>query len=441
VAQPPLSQAIGRLALIGLVLNAVIGSSVFGLPSVIGARLGGASPWAWLGAAAGMALVVACFAEVASRFGQAGGPYLYARVAFGRVVGIEMAWLTYLVRLTAAATNANLFVIYLAEFWPAATGPTASPVVLALILLPLAIANYRGVGFGLNVSNTFTVAKLVPLGIFVIAGMGLLFGEAGGPAPQFPAAGMGVWLEVILLLVFAYGGFEAALVPLAEAKNPRRDAPVALFAALGICALVYTLVQAVVVAALEDPGASPRPLAAAAQVFLGSWGATLMAVGAMVSVYGYLAGAMLNVPRLTYAMAEQGDLPPRLGAVHSRFRTPHVSVILFAILVWAFAAAGSFLQNLTLSAVSRLFTYGAVCVALVVLRRRERAGFPDSSPARFRLPAGRTAAVLGLAFSAALAFRMNERELAVLGGTLLAGLLHWSLVRGRERPSKRKALR
>jgi basic amino acid/polyamine antiporter, APA family len=155
-------------------------------------------------------------------------------------------------------------------------------------------------------------------------------------------------------------------------------------------------------------------------------------VGALVSVYGYLAGAMLNVPRLTYAMAEQGDLPPRLGAVHSRFRTPHVSVMLFAALVWVFAAAGSFLQNLTLSAVSRLFTYGAVCAALVVLRRRDRTGSPDLNPAWFRLPAGRTIAFLGLTLSAALAFRMNERELAVLGGTLLVGLLHWGLMRGRK---------
>jgi APA family basic amino acid/polyamine antiporter len=434
VSPPTLYQAIGRLALIGLVLNAVIGSSVFGLPSVIGARLGSASPWAWLAAALGMALVVACFAEVASRFGQAGGPYLYARVAFGRVAGIEMAWLTYLVRLTAAATNANLFVIYLAEFWPAATGPIASPLVLAIMLLPLAVANYRGVEFGLNVSNAFTMAKLVPLTLFVVAGIGLLVRDTTPGAQPMVHADAAVWLDVILLLVFAYGGFEAALVPLGEAKNPRRDAPVALFAMLGICALLYTLVQAVVVAALNDPGASPRPLAAAAQVFLGPGGAVLMAVGALVSVYGYLAGAMLNVPRLTYAMAEQGDLPRRFGAVHPRFRTPHVSVLLFAALVWALAAAGSFLQNLTLSAVSRLFTYGAVCVALVVLRRRERGGAPALSRAWFRVPAGPAVASLGLAFSAALALRMSLRELAVLGGTLVLGLFHWAWMRRRGLP-------
>jgi amino acid transporter len=432
VGGPTLYQAIGRFALIGLMLNAVIGSSVFGLPSVIGARLGPASPWAWLVAAAGMLLVVACFAEVASRFGQAGGPYVYARVAFGRVAGIEMAWLTYLVRLTAAATNANLFVIYLAEFWPGATGPILTPAILAVMLVPLAVANYRGVGSGLNVSSAFTVAKLVPLAVFVLAGTGLLLSGGVAAAARPPASpDLAVWLEVVLLLVFAYGGFEAALVPLGEAKNPRRDAPIALGATLGVCALLYTLVQAVVVAALDDPGAAPRPLAAAAEVFLGPGGATLMALGALISVYGYLAGAMLNVPRLTYALAEQGDLPARFGAVHRRFRSPHVSVLLFAVLVWGFAAAGSFLQNLTLSAVSRLFTYGAVCVALIVLRRRERQGSPDVSQAWFRVPAGTVVALLGLAFSAALALRMNLREIGVLTGTLVLGLLHWAWMRKR----------
>lgn len=428
-AQPPLKRAIGRWALTALVLNAVIGSSVFGLPSVIAEHLGRASAWAWLAAAAGMTLVIACFAEVASRFREAGGPYLYTRIAFGRWAGIEMAWLTYLVRLTAAATNANLFVIYLAEFWAPATSPAASRLILALMLLPLVVANYRGVGLGLGVSNWFTIAKLVPLSVFVLAGA-LLFGvdETAVSEPAAPGS-LGIWLQVILLLVFAYGGFEAALVPLAEAKNPRRDAPIALFTALGICALLYTLVQAVVVAALENPGSSPRPLAAAAREFLGPGGAVLMTVGALVSMYGYLAGAMLNVPRLTFAMAEQGDLPPRLGAVHPRYRTPHVSVLLFAGLVWSLAAAGSFLENLSLSAVSRLFTYGAVCAAMVALRRRERAGAVAVNVPWFRVPAGTLVAALGLIFSAALALRMSQRELLVLGATVALGALHWSLVR------------
>jgi basic amino acid/polyamine antiporter, APA family len=378
-----------------------------------------------------MALVVASFAEVASRFTRAGGSYLYARVAFGRFAGIEMAWLTYLVRLTAAATNANLFIIYLAEFWPGATQPVESRVLLALVLLPLAAANYRGVRGGVSTSSAFAVAKIVPLLLFVAAGLFAMGTGAVPGSPQAVPADAGTWLEAILLLVFAYGGFEAALLPLGEAKDPRRDAPMALFAALGLCALLYVLVQVVVVAALGDPGASPRPLAAAAQVFLGPLGAGLMAAGALVSVYGYLAAAMVNVPRLIYAMAAEGDLPAKLGAVHHRFRTPHVSIMLFAAMVWTVGAAGSFIQNLTLSAVSRLLTYGAVSVALVVLRRKEAARANGVGPAWFRVPAGTAVAALGLAFSTVLALRMSQRELAVLAGTLAAGLVHWAWMRSR----------
>ncbi|HYC33704.1 MAG TPA: amino acid permease, partial [Gemmatimonadales bacterium] len=156
-----LPRTIGRLALAGLVLNAVIGSSVFGLPGTVAGRLGERSAIAWLVAAVGVGLVIACFAEVASRFREAGGAYIYARAAFGKFAGIEMAWLTYLVRLTAAATNANLFVIYLGEFWPGAIGRIAGPVVLAGVLAPLAFANYRGSAAGLGLSSFFTVAKLV----------------------------------------------------------------------------------------------------------------------------------------------------------------------------------------------------------------------------------------------------------------------------------------
>ena len=398
---------------------------------MIAGQLGRASPWAWLLAGLGMTLIVAAFAEVASRFTRAGGTYLYARVAFGRFAGIEMAWLTYLVRLTAAATNANLFVIYLAEFWPRATGAVESRLLLALVLLPLVVANYRGVRAGVGASTALAVAKLAPLAIFVVAGLTVM--AAGGGTPESTPvtdAGAGTWLEAILLLVFAYGGFESALLPLGEARNPRRDAPAALFTALGLCALLYTLVQVVVLAMLADPAAADRPLAAAAQVFLGSVGGWLMAAGALVSVYGYLAAAMVNVPRLIYAMAAEGDLPPRLAAVHPRFRTPHLSVGVFAVTVWVFAAAGSFLGNLSLSAVSRLLTYGMVSVALVVFRRRERLeGGVD--PAWFRVPYGTAVAALGLAFSAVLALRMKRLELAVLAGTLACGLAHYLWIRTR----------
>ena len=425
-----LVRAIGRWSLVALVLNGVVGSSVFGLPSVIAGKLGPMSPWAWLAAAAGIGISVACFAEVASRFGEAGGPYLYARLAFGRLVGIEMGWMAYLVRLTAGATNANLFVIYLAEFWPAAEGPVTTRLVLAALIAPIAAINYRGVSQGARISTLMVAAKIAPLAIFVVAGLAL-----SHPHPAITAiaisTGPRAWLDAILMMMFAFGGFEAALVPLGEARNPQRDAPFALFLVLGGCAALYSLVQVVVLASVPDPAASSRPLADAARVFAGPFGAFAMTGAALCSVYGYIAGAMVNVPRLTYAMGAMGDLPKPFARIHPRFRTPYCSVLIYAVLMWLVAASGGFMQNLSLSAVSRLLTYGIVCAALPVFRARD--GDPASPKSiaapRFRLPAGHLWAALGIVFSLVLATRMTSHELTVMVVTALLGLGNWVWVR------------
>jgi amino acid transporter len=415
----------GRWSLTALMINSIVGSSVFGLPSIVAGKLGSASPWAWVLAAIGTGSIVACLAEVASRFGGAGGPYLYARVAFGRLVGIESGWLLYLARITAAATNANLFIILLKEFWPGASEPLTARVILAVIIGGLAVLNFRGVWFGAAASNLFAVAKLVPLGLFIIAGLVFAF-SSHGVQPQPILAPPLTWLEAILLLVFAYGGFEGALLPLAEAKDPRRDAPFALFTALGVVTLIYTLTQFVVVHVLPDPSASERPLSAAAGVFAGIAGAKIMGAAALVSIFGYLAGVTLNVSRLTFAMAEQGDVPAAFGRIHPKFRTPHVSLFWYGTLVWLLAASGTFLQNLTLSVVSRLIIYAMICAALVQLRRRELTPAP-----MFTLPAGALVAGAGILFSLTIVTRLSWRDGAALGVTLLLGGLNWLWVRAR----------
>src|SRR5207245_11519972 len=137
-------------------------------------------------------------------------------------------------------------------------------------------------------------------------------GEAG-PGVRV-ATTAGGWLEAILVLIFAFGGFEAAMMPMAEAKDPRRDAPFALFLGLLICALVYTLVQWVVQGVLPSPASTARPLAAAARQFLGSPGAALLTLGALSSLSGYLGGPTHTAPRPTSAFAEPLDCPPLCAA-------------------------------------------------------------------------------------------------------------------------------
>ena len=231
--RPALIRAIGRWSLVALVVNSILGSGVFGLPSTVAGLLGNYSPYAVLAAGAGMGLIMGCFAEVASRFHQAGGPYLYARVAFGRLMGIQTAWMLWLGQVSAPAANANLFVIYLGEFWPQAKNPLPRALILTVLVGLLTFINIRGVRAGAEVSNLFTAAKLIPLFGVIIIGLFVLYNHHWTVAnTSLTSPDTNQWMKAMLLLVFAYGGFETALAPMSEAKNPRRDAPFALFVAL-----------------------------------------------------------------------------------------------------------------------------------------------------------------------------------------------------------------
>jgi len=288
----------------------------------------------------------------------------------------------YLAQTAAPAANANLFVIYLAEFWPAAKQPWPRFVILTLLVGVLALINARGARQGMAVSNVFTVAKILPLLMVVLAGAAVTMihpAPWGGVGP-LPAS---AWMKAMVLLIFAYGGFESALAPMSEAKNPLRDAAFALFAALLACTVIYALVQWVVVGVLGPGATTDRPLAEVARITMGNRGAKLVAIGALVSVYGYLSAKLLGMPRVTFALAKSGDLPSLFGAVSPRFHTPWFSILFYAVAVWGLAMAGSFAWNVTLSVVARLFYYAVVCAALIALRRQQ-----PLSPA-LRIPAAR----------------------------------------------------
>jgi APA family basic amino acid/polyamine antiporter len=407
---PTLVRAIGRWSLAALTINCIIGSGVFGLPSVIAGALGNASPFAWLFAAVASGLVVACFAEVSSRFDRSGGVYLYTRIAFGRSFGISIAWIGWLTRLTAAAANANLFLIYLAEFWPGAKSTAPRLIILTLLLGLLTAVNYVGVTEGATQSNLFTAAKLVTLLGFIVAGLFFVAFKHLPLVVSLPNGSPKLWIHPILLLMFAYGGFETALMVGGEAKDPRRDYPFALATALMVCALVYTMTQWVIISILPASSMTDRPMAAAAQVMLGSWGARLVSVGVLVSCYGYLSANTLGFPRILFAQAEHGDMPQWIAAVHKNFRTPHVAIVIFGLCLWGFSLIGSFQWNVTISAMARLIYYASVCAALPVLRRKQ--GVPE---AQFRLPMGNLFALLAVAVSLLLFPKLDSRGLLVMG--------------------------
>jgi basic amino acid/polyamine antiporter, APA family len=185
-------------------------------------------------------------------------------------------------------------------------------------------------------------------------------------------------------------------------------------------------VQVVVIHTLADPGATTRPAVDAARQFLGPVGVTLVGVGTLISVYGYLSANMLHTPRVMFAMGERGDFPRVFAKVHPRFRTPYVSIAVFAGMLILFSIGGDFRWNASLSAISRLFMYGAIVAALPVLRRKW------AERAMFRLPAAMVFVVVGLGFMAVLVAQMRARELVVMGAAFGIGLGNWIWASRRE---------
>jgi amino acid transporter len=273
-----------------------------------------------------------------------------------------------------------------------------------------------------------TIAKLASLGAVALAGAIYLLHAHHVVAPEVVSPGAHNWGRAIVLLIFAYGGFEAVLISAGEAKDPRRDMPFGLFAGLITCTVIYTLVQWVVVGVLPDPAHSVRPLADVARIVIGHGGAGLIATGALLSIYGYLSGNILTTPRITFALAERGDFPSWFARVHPRFRTPYFSICAFAVLVWGLALFGSFAGNATLSAGSRLFYYGTVCAALPFLRKNQE------TPALFELPGGNIVALAGVLICAALLTQIEYDKSLILVGAVAIAVLNWLAVRHQKTP-------
>jgi amino acid transporter len=426
-----LVRTIGRWSLVALIINTMIGASIFGLPALIAARLGKWSPIGYLVAFAGIAAIAACMAEVASQFREAGGPYLYARVAFGRFLAIQNGWLTWLSRIAAVSAVANLFILYLSEFFPGVKAPLARAGVLTILIVFLAVVNYRGVTGGNRLSNFFTVTKVTLLAFFIVAGFAALALHPGiRVTPAATQATAADWFEALLLMIYSYGGFEAALIATGETRDSRKDIPFALFTAIAVTTLLYIAVQYLVIHTIPNAGASSKPVVDSARQFLSPLGVQIVAAGTLVSAYGYLSANMLHTPRITFAMGERGDFPAFFGRIHPRFRTPHLSIVIFAAALLLFSIAGDFRWNATLSSVARLFVYGSVAAALPALRKKQ----PQAD--RFRLPFGLFIAALALLFTGVLVTRMRVGELIVISITATLAFANWVWARKQTTPSQ-----
>jgi APA family basic amino acid/polyamine antiporter len=419
----PLVRSIGRWTMTALVINTIIGSGVFGLPAELTRLLGRASPIAIIVGALGVAVIMACMAEVASQFSEPGGPYHYVRTTFGPFFGIQIGWFHLLSIIGGFAAVAHLFMDYLVTFFHLNT--LERDLLLAIVIAIPAVANYFGVRSGANLSNIMTVAKLSPLVLLILFGVGRLVHQTQMiHASEILSPGSSNWVRALVFLIFLYGGWEDSLIVSGEVKDPRRTIPFGLLLGLLVCTAFYILLQFITLAAIGT-NVTERPLAAVASVLIGRGGAAVVAIAAMVSTYGWISATLLNGPRLIYSLAAEGDFPAIFARLHPRFQTPSIAIILYALTGWLLAVSGTFLWIVALSAAAMIVYYAATCACLGRLRKmRPRAD-------AFRVPFGRTLSIVAVGIALLLMTGLNATEALLMCVTALIATANWLWVRRR----------
>ncbi len=422
-----LVRTVGFWGLVAMCINAVVGSGVFLLPSESYKLLGPFSLWAPLIFALPVFILVLNFAEAASHFSEPGGAYLYARTAFGDFVGFETGWMNWLARVTSLASLSNGMVLALGRFFPGVgTGAPRVAVIVAIILF-LAAIHYVGVKYGAASIYVFTAGKLIPLVGFII--LALIFWKSNPIPASLHLPGPGTdWSAAALFMLFAYAGFENLGVPAGEYKNPRKDLPYALLVGILCIGSLYVLAQLGAMSALPDLSQTKTPIADAAAALIGTSGAVIITLGALLSMAGTNSGTMLEGSRMLFALSLGRPNLRAISHVDDKFHTPTTAILIHAIVALALAIGGSFAQLAMLSAVARLTTYLFTCAAIPRLRKL-------SDGTGFRTP-GLVVPILGTLISLSLFFTLNAFNFAAAAIALSVGAFMYLLF---GRPEKKLA--
>ena len=432
---PTLKRVIGPGGLALASVNIIVGAGIFGLPSIVAAGLGASAVLAYVVCAVLIGLVGLCFAEAGSRVGGAGGLYAYVTVPFGSVVGgIAGTLLWFANGAAASAAVANLAVDTLATAAPALGARVPRALLIASLYGALAAVNVRGSRHGVRLNVVFALLKLAPLVLLTVAGTFMIRGAnlQWTGVPTLPALSHGV-----VVVFFAFMGLETALCTSGEVRDPARTIPRAIVMALALVTVLYVTLQLTTQGVLgTDLPHTDAPLIAVARAAWGTWGAGFMIAATVLSVTGFLSGDVLCSPRILYALAERGQLPRRLCAVHARYQTPAIAIAAYAIICVALAVTGSFRQLVLVASSGTLLVYLLCCLG--VLRLRARHVTAEDEP--FRAPGGPSVPLAASAIIVSALFSLEWKELiAALGLVLIAGtayVLH-ERIRGRRSREER----
>src|SRR5437660_4734493 len=410
-----LVRGIGIPALTANIVSSTIGAGIFVIPATVARGLGPAAPLAFVCCAIAMVLFVTCFAIAGSRVSLTGGLYAYVEVAFGRYVGFLAGMLYFLTALGAVAGVVNVLANSVALVVPFLGSPVMRIFVMFAVYGLLVLINIRGVREGAGAVTVITVAKLLPLLLFISVGIFFIHTPnlAWNSWPSSKSLG-----DAVILLIFAFVGIEVALIPSGEVKNPARTVPRSAYLALVITTIIYIMIQLVAQGTLGVDLANYKdaPLAEAAAKFLGNIGRTILLVGAAVSAFGFVTSDILSSPRIIFAFGRDGALPAWFAHVHPRYRSPDVALVTYATIAFILSISGTFERLAVLSNVAVLLMYFLCCAGCWVLIAKD---FKETGDRPLRFPGMKVVPALAIIAIIWILAHATIREFMVTGIVLI----------------------
>ncbi len=384
-----LKREIGVWGLSANIVNIIVGAGIFVLPAIVAEIMGSSGIFVYLFCGFLIALVMLCFAEAGSKVTRSGGAYAYVETAFGPYTGFLAAVFMVMGSAFSDAAVANALIELIGLAFPVFTNQYIRILLLFLIFGGLCFLNVIGVKQGIGLVKINTVAKLTPLILLIFfswkdVSLSNLMIENAPFFKNFGAAS--------LILFFAFQGGDAGLTVGGEIKNPQKTVPKAIFIGISFVLILYILIQTVSQGVLGDqlPEFKEAPLASVANVVFGPTGYTLLLITAGVSMFGMLSGEILNLPRVIFGLASDRVIPlDKLAAIHPKFKTPYLSILLYAGIGFTLASVGGFRQLAVIASASMLLVYFGVSLSVIKLRKMEKT---DSGS--FKIPFGYTVPIL-----------------------------------------------
>lgn len=373
-----LKKELSSFDLTSIVVGSVIGADIYITPALVAGMMGPAGIFVWVVAGIFAVVIALVFSYTSYHVPKVGGPFAFVSKAFGNFYGFLTGWAMLSAEMMALPVFAIVFTRYLnyfveLELWE-------DLLVKGLFLFSLTFVNIVGVKFGGRVNDTLTIIKLCPLVLVIVSGIIFLTNNPENLIENYtPIAPLGFdnFGAALVLVFWAFAGFEMGTIPASEVKNPRKIIPKAIVLGITTVVLFYLTINFVVYGSVNwnELSRSTFPLVLVGSLVIGYIGATIVGVGALTSVSGSSAAFSLGVSRLYYALSIKGLFPKIFSNVHKKYKTPYMALIIQGIIAFVLSAYGGLIQLISFSVFNLAFMYIFVCLSFIVLKKGKETKF------------------------------------------------------------------